>query len=517
MYRRFVITGRDGRTVYDSNASADSDHGKDVWHQAGMRGQRYTSPVHLGDNSSESVFDLAAPIAGPDGRPRGVVCATVSTASILQRVLYVSLGKTGECYLVDKTGTFLAHQDPWRILKDNIAESGSFTNIFRDKSQPDRRPLYTDYRGIVVLGASRAIPDTDWYVVVEQDRDEAFAPSHQLRRYIGVVAILTVLGVVGLSLSLAYHVSRPIRILSEASHALARGDFDYPPVHMVTMRRDEIGMLSTAFENMGHQLRERHQTLETRVGQTEAELQQTDARLQDAIRMAARAEHLAALGRLASGVAHEIRTPLASLKLYLQSVQEDITISPELAEDFDIATRQVNRMEATINHFLNYARPQEPVLASVDFSRLIGEALLVVQPRAIHQEVEVETYIATGLAEVKGDVRQLGETVVNLMANALDEMPCGGRLTICVSPDAADHDGKPGSWARIDVTDTGSGIQEADIDRLFEPFFTTKASGSGLGLSIVRSTVQKHGGVVRVRTAPGAGTTFSILLPAAEA
>ena len=75
------------------------------------------------------------------------------------------MGRTGECYLVDKTGTFLAHQDARRILKDNIAESGSFTNIFRDKaSQPDRRPLYTDYRGIVVLGASRAIPDTDWYV-----------------------------------------------------------------------------------------------------------------------------------------------------------------------------------------------------------------------------------------------------------------------------------------------------------------------------------------------------------------
>ena len=106
-------------------------------------------------------------------------------------------------------------------------------------------------------------------------------------------------------------------------------------------------------------------------------------------------------------------------------------------------------------------------------------------------------------------MRQLGEVVVNLMVNALDEMPQGGCLKVSVEPDATDRDGSPGSWARIDVTDSGPGIQEKDLDRLFEPFFTTKASGSGLGLSIVRGTVQKHGGLVRVRTAPGAGTTFS--------
>jgi len=516
VYRRFVIAGVDGRAVHDGAQQSGRDYSLEAWRTAGVARQRYASAVRLGDDSNESVFDLAAPIDGPDGRLRGVVCVTVSTTNILRHVLHVSLGQTGECYLVDKTGTFLAHQDPLRILKDNIAESESFTNLARDKSAAARRrPLYTDYRGIVVLGASRPIPDTDWHVVVEQDRDEAFAPLYMLRRYIGAVLALTVIGVVALSLSLAYNISRPIRVLSEASHALARGDFDYPPIRWETGRHDEIGMLATAFENMGHQLQERHRTLETRMGQTEVELQQTDARLQDAIRMAARAEHLAALGRLASGVAHEIRTPLASLKLYLQSVQEDITISAELAEDFEIAARQVNRMEATINHFLDFARPQEPVFAGIDFSRLITDALLVVQPRAIHQEVEIETDLASAVPEALGDARQLGEAVVNLMVNALDEMPTGGRLHISVSAETTDLDGCPARWTRIDVTDSGPGIREADRERLFEPFFTTKASGSGLGLSIVRSTVEKHGGLVRVHAAPGGGTTFSVLLPAA--
>ena len=391
VYRRFVIAGPGGQTAYDS-AAGTGDRSGEIWYQRAMGGQRYVSAVHLENDGPESVFQLAAPIYGSNGRPSGAVCATVSTGGILRWVLNVSLGETGECYLVDKTGTFLAHKDPRRILRENIADSESFANTSRDQGP---KPLYTDYRGIVVLGASRAIPDTEWCVVVEQDRDEAFAPSDKLRRRIYVVILLTVGGVVGLSLSLAYYVSSPIRTLGDAAHALSRGDFDCSSIHANTMRRDEIGMLYAAFEDMAVQLHDRHSQLETRVGLTEAELQQADARLQDTIKAAARSEHLAALGRLASGVAHEIRTPLASLKLYLQSVQEDITISPELSEDFEIAMRQVERIEATINHFLNFARPQAPILVKIDLCKLIDDALVIVRPRANHQGVEIEVSLAT--------------------------------------------------------------------------------------------------------------------------
>lgn len=514
VYRRFVIVGPGGRTVYDSAADGGGDRSEETWYRHAMRGERHVSAVHLENDGPESVFQLAAPIYGSNGRPSGAVCATVSTGGILRWVLNVSLGETGECYLVDKTGTFLAHKDPHRILRENIADSESFANTSRDQGP---KPLYADYRGIVVLGASRAIPDTPWYVVVEQDRDEAFAPSDKLRHRIYVVILLTVAGVVGLSLSLAYYVSSPIRTLGDAAHALSRGDFDCSSIHANTMRRDEIGTLYAAFEDMAVQLHDRHSKLETRVGLTEAELQQADVRLQETIKAAARSQHLAALGRLASGVAHEIRTPLASLKLYLQSVQEDITISPELSEDFEIAMRQVERIEATINHFLNFARPQDPVLVKIDLCKLIDDALVIVRPRANHQGVEVEVSLATVFPDVLGDARQLGEALLNLLVNALEEMPRGGHLKISVEPGTVDPDGKPASWVQIDVTDNGPGIRETDLDKLFEPFFTTKATGSGLGLSIVRSTVQKHGGTVRIQTALGKGTMFSILLPGATA
>ena len=109
-------------------------------------------------------------------------------------------------------------------------------------------------------------------------------------------------------------------------------------------------------------------------------------------------------------------------------------------------------------------------------------------------------------------MRQLGEAIVNLLVNALEEMTGGGRLAVTTAAEVGETAAT--RWARIDVSDTGAGIKPADLEKLFEPFFTTKASGSGLGLSIVRATVERHGGLVRVHTELGVGTTFSILLPA---
>jgi signal transduction histidine kinase len=350
-------------------------------------------------------------------------------------------------------------------------------------------------------------------VVVEQDRDEAFASSYQLQRSIWVVIALTVLGAIGFSALLAWYVASPIRRLSESAHSLARGDFENALAGARTTRRDEIGTLYAAFEHMAGQLKDRNARLETRVGLTEAELQKVEAQLKGTLEAAARSERLAALGHLASGVAHEIRTPLTSLKLFLQSVREDITVSPEQSEDYEIAMRQVTRIEKTINRFLDFARPQEPILADLDFPELVDDVLEVIRPRANQQEVEISEHVVPGLPKVRGDARQLAAALVNLLVNALDAMPQGGRLTISLAAESAERNSKHPAWVRIDVSDNGPGIPEGDLDRLFEPFFTSKAAGSGLGLAIVRGTVERHAGTVCVNTQLGAGTTFSVRLP----
>jgi len=514
VYRRFIITDLDGKVVYDSEGSSDASCASEVWCQRAIGGQPYMSEIELAATEQESIFRLATPIRGAAGRVQGVLCATVSTQAIIAGVLRVELGKSGECYLVDKAGTFLAHKDPKRILKENIAQSDSFALIF---DSPKGQPIYEDYRGIQVLGASRSLKGIDWHVVVEQDRDEAFGPSDQLQRNIWIVIGVTVVVAIGFSMLLAWYVASPIRTLSETARTLARGDFEHALLDTRTTRRDEIGALYTAFEHMADQLKDRHARLETRVGLTEVELQKVEAELKGTLEAAARSERLATLGRLASGVAHEIRTPLTSLKLFLQSVQEDIAISPEQSEDYRIAMRQVTRIENTINHFLDFARPQEPVLADLDFVQLVDEVLDVIRPRASQQEVEFRESIASELPRARGDARQMGEVLVNLLVNALDAMPDGGRLTISIAKEAAQPDSIGPTCVRIDVSDTGPGIPEEDLDHLFEPFFTTKAAGSGLGLAIIKGTIERHCGTVRVKTQLGVGTTFSVRVPQAPA
>jgi len=536
VYNRFVVLGPDARTLYDSAATPAEKGVRTLFHvgaETGGFGERlspdmkkrsdpffddhqrartvgtYVSPVSWDPSRKEAVFRIAEAIRGSDDAPVGVVCATVSTQAILAQVLRVSLGETGECYLVDSTGTFLAHKEPGRILKENIAQSESFTNLFGGTRSG---PIYTDYRGIPVLGASRPVADTPWYVVVEQDRDEAFAGSYRMAASIQVAIALTILCAIGLSWVLASSVTSPIRALSEAAEALSRGDFERAVGADPLRRADEIGTLGAAFHHMAGQLWDRHTRLQRQIGTTEDELRKSEDRLKETLQAAARSERLVALGRLAAGVAHEIRTPLTSLKLFFQSFGDDAELTPDQAEDLAIAMRQVQRMEATINHFLDFARPQEPCLTDVDFAKLVDDALLVVQPRANHQEVEIVKTIAADLPRVKGDSRQLGEAVVNLLVNALDTMPDGGRLLIAVGPEPGDT--AAGRRLRIEVADTGPGVKPADLERLFEPFFTTKASGSGLGLAIVQQTVDRHAGTISVRSQLGAGTTFSISLPA---
>jgi two-component system, NtrC family, sensor kinase len=231
----------------------------------------YTCNYFHPPEEEESTFHIAAQILDDEDNIKGMVYGTVGTSKIIYFILNVSLGETGECYLVDKEGTFLAHKEPRRILKENISQSDSFKNIF---GQRDRYKTYLDYRGIEVLGTFQKVEGTDWYIVVEQDRDEAFHSFDALKRYIYLTVLLCIGSAFMLTWVISYHIVSPIRALSQSADILANSEFEKVVVNI--NREDEIGMLSRAFENMAVKLQERQNHLEQKVDLKEARLKETD-------------------------------------------------------------------------------------------------------------------------------------------------------------------------------------------------------------------------------------------------
>ncbi len=220
-----------------------------------------------------------------------------------------------------------------------------------------------------------------------------------------------------------------------------------------------------------------------------------------------RADRLAAVGKLAAGMAHEIRNPLASMSGSVQLLKEElVTASPEHRRLMDIILRETDRLNELITDFLLFARPGHPKREPVDLAALVEETAALAgtaRDRAVSVDVRMERPLP-----LVGDARELRQVFWNLIVNAEQAMPRGGRVEVR---------GRLADAATIEVTvrDGGDGIAAKDLPKIFDPFFTTKPNGTGLGLAIVHRIVQSHGGTIAVTSRPGTGTTFTLRLPAA--
>ncbi len=507
VYKDLTVISTDGDIVFNSREKISQVQRINNETRV-VRNELYISDITYEPKAKESSFYIAVPVIGDDGKFAGTIYGRVGTNRISGSILKISLGATGESYLVNEQGQFLTHKEPHRILEENISQSGSFKNIFQKR---DRKKAYLDYRGIEVLGTSLSVSGTDWYIVVEQDREEAFQSAHTLKSIIYLTVLLSIGCALMLTWMFSHNIVSPIRNLSQYAGIISDSKFDRATLKI--NRNDEIGMLYRAFEDMSHKLRERHNHLKAKVDLKDAKLKQTDIILEKTKRIAERSEKFAAIGRMGAAVAHEIRTPVTSLKLFLESAQEQIRQSPEDKEDFQIAMNQINRIETTINRFLDFTKPRHLVISLIDIAALIEDVLYMIRPLVNRQECSLDIRIAGDLPRISGDRKLLSEALVNLMVNSIEAMRDRGVLSVAAVEDRLELDAGGGSCIRIDITDTGQGIPEDKIDNIFEPFYTTKASGTGLGLPLVLNTIRNHGGVIRARGKNQPGATFSLYLP----
>ncbi len=225
----------------------------------------------------------------------------------------------------------------------------------------------------------------------------------------------------------------------------------------------------------------------------------------------ARSGALAALGRVAAQVAHEISNPLGGLKIYAELVGRRLA-SHDDRHGVDLAGRidqAVDRLAALVSDITAYGRPAELRREPTDPDEIVEQCLALVQDKIAERELRVVCELAGTLGLMALDSRELNKAVMNLIVNAIESMKPGGTLTVRTER------GDDGA-VRIRVADTGSGMSEATRARLFDLFFTTKTGGTGLGMAIVRSAVERHGGRIAIDSAEGRGTTVEIMLPAPE-
>ncbi len=365
--------------------------------------------------------------------------------------------------------------------------SGDIRRLIPSAPPPDAQPVAGTARAftipvstdkglnyiIIVLGARRTMESMTWWGALK-----SFLPT------LVVLLLATLAGVV-----LVWQFTRPLKELSRATHRVAAGDF---AVRVQDAdRRDEIGMLSSTFNEMVAQL--------GRMRELEGQVKQ--------------AEHSAVVGRLASAIAHEIRNPLNYINLTLDHLRTSLAPNDptkrSLVERLTTQLKaEVARINTRISEFLNYTRPTQLELRPLDLRESIADALRMVEVQAAESGIQTKIEENGSLPSVLGDEESLRSVFTNLIINGMQAIEGeGGSLTVRLSS----NNGR----ARVEVTDTGRGIEPEHLPKIFEPYFSTKETGTGLGLAIVKKAVDDHNGHISVRSTPGEGTTFTVEIPTA--
>lgn len=321
--------------------------------------------------------------------------------------------------------------------------------------------------------------------------------------YLGITLLAMVL-ISMVAIRLANRISKPIRAVADAAQRIAGGDYSQK---VDITSNDETGFLANNFNTMvselvrAHQeLKESAETLERKVEQRTMELRTMQAHL-------IQSEKLAGVGKLAAGVAHEINNPLTCVLTNSSLLLADLPSDDPQREDLQVIVDETLRCRKIVKGLLDFARQTKPQKQMLDLNKVAADVTALVRNQASFQNIAIETDLDAGIPSVSADADQMRQVVLNIVLNAADAMPQGGRIRIQSSFEPKmEH-------VVLRISDTGPGIPAEIQNRMFEPFFTTKKTGTGLGLAIVYGIIERHKGSLRVDSSPGRGTTIVVTLP----
>lgn len=327
------------------------------------------------------------------------------------------------------------------------------------------------------------------------------------RNIFSIIFSLGTVATIIVGYALAQSIAKPILRLRTISQAVASGDLNQSTG---LEGSDEIGELASAFDTMTHRLRERTAEAARLYAETvkrNEELADANARLQSTQAQLVQSEKLASVGQLTAGIVHDVKNPLAVIKGMAEELQEEIGLDPSTRDQLKTIRQSASRASTIVGDLLKFARQSTPEMETRDIRETLESSMRLTEYLVRKAGVESHLDLPNEPVQVTYDATQIEQVLINLITNAVQAMPDGGKLRLSL--------GQAEEAVAIAVQDSGIGIPRENLSRVFDPFFTTKpeGQGTGLGLSVSFGIVARHGGRIEVDSKIGQGTTFTVLLP----
>ncbi len=484
IFQKIFILDHSGTVVVTTSFGEEmKEFSRSDFFQAAMEGKVFYSQVYFGESGFPSML-IAIPIKKYNV-VEGVLVGEIDLKSIWDLVDNITIGKTGSAFLISSDGLVIAHPDKQRILRKKSYSSYPF---FQKLLRGEEGITIFESDGKKMIAAFSPISELHWGIIIQQTYSEAFELIHKMRNRVILFSGLTLLLALFLAVFSMKRITQPLDVLVQGVREYARGNLNHR-IHL--SRQDEIAELAKEFNTMAESLNKNQKRLR-------------------------RVERLAALSRFASFVSHEIRNPLNAMNINMQILRRLITQQDAPLEKkfkyLNIISSEIERMNALVTNFLTIARPPELNLIRSDLHQILDEVVLLQEARARSEKIQlIRKYTERDLYGMF-DYNQLKQVFHNLVVNAFEAMPSGGKLLISTAVQEKSGSGSQ-QIAIIKFEDTGQGIPEDKLSEIWEPYYTSKKTGTGLGLAIVKQIVEGHGGRVYIESRVGVGTTVMIELP----
>ncbi|MBN2121246.1 MAG: HAMP domain-containing protein [Candidatus Omnitrophica bacterium] len=527
-----------------SSKTSDFYQADEEWWQKAYnsgKGAVYIGDIEYDESSEKTALPVAVPIRDEKGEVVGVCKAVLDVGVLFESLKNFKMGKTGHTVLADNNGFIIFHRGI-TPLSERFCGEKEFKSLVNNPKKwtilknphGHKKDEFISFAAVEhPLLAEKGI---NWWTFLDEEAQEVFLPVKILFvQMIGVVGTLIII-LLPVAFIFSGILVKPIMKLYEVAECVGRGDLDY---RIDLKTGDEIESLAIAFNKMTENLK---RTVVSRDSLSEevAERRKVEQNLSQALKKAVRSreimtsmlddnnrvreelesklqelkktqsmlvqsEKLASLGKLVADMAHEVNNPLMIISGNAQLSLLDESINGEVKNNLNIIHEECNRAKSIIQRLLMFSRPSKGEQKALDVNKSIESVAKLLEHQFSLGNVKIDIQFAEGLPFVVADEKQFQEVIMNLVNNARDAMPQGGNIVINTSLE--------GEYVKIEIKDSGSGMDDKTLAKIFEPFFTTKEKGTGLGLAVCYGIIKACKGRIEFKSQPQKGTTAHIWLP----